>query len=353
MATNTGTLDLKSLLSVRFQSPVQYGLDTLLKVIGDDLAAHNLIMLDQVGELCEVSTDRQRRYGTSSDSDMQKVDEYGRGTAQKVKGGSTVGFPLDLFTYPLSWTQKWMETHTVADMAEQVQAAEKAHRRRVVKEIKLALYNSVNVDFEDYLVDFVSLGVKRLANADGAGIPDGPNGEKFDGATHTHYLAINGITPTAVTNAVNTITEHGHTGNVRLAIAKADETAVRNLAGFVPFTDERLIAGVSADHAADAVSRANVGHRAIGIFGDAVVWVKPWALAGYPLAYDAGATEKPLVFRQRDNESLQGLRIAAELADYPLFARVMEAEFGIGAWGRTSAAVLYTGGAAYVVPTIA
>ena len=56
-------------------------------------------------------------------------------------------------------------------------------------------------------------------------------------------------------------------------------------------------------------------YGAIGIFHGAEVWVKPWAIANFAFAWDAASPQKPLVFRQRTQTSLQGLRIAATLGD--------------------------------------
>ena len=76
---------------------------------------------------------------------------------------------------------------------------------------------------------------KRLVNADSQPIPNGPNGEVFDAATHTHYDWLNSTAPTeaALLAAINDVVEHGHGGQVRLNINQAAETAVRGMASFV------------------------------------------------------------------------------------------------------------------------
>jgi hypothetical protein len=58
------------------------------------------------------------------------------------------------------------------------------------------------------------------------------------------------------------------------------------------------------------------------------------------------------VFRVRQAAGGFGdLQIAAEDEQYPLRARFMEREFGIGVWNRTAAAVLYTANSTYSAPT--
>jgi hypothetical protein len=347
----TGTYDISTLLATRFQSAAAFGLDTIQQVLEADVAAHNAIVTEMVGGLCEVTSDRQRRYGTSASGEMVEVDEYGRSQTQVERPGATVGFPMRLFQFGLGWTGKYFETHTPADMAVMVQSAQKAHLRGVQREIKRAVYLSANYTFNDFLVDRVDLAVKRFLNADSAGIPDGPNGEIFDGATHTHYDANAGLTADATKAVINDVIEHGHGNSVKLAISRTDETTVRGLTGFVAYPDPRIIYRAS-NTPGTTLDISRLDNRAIGIFEGAEVWVKPWAIANYMFAWDDSDPNKPLAYRQREQQTLQGLRIAATLNTHPLYAQYMEAEFGVGVWTRTNGAVLYFGGGGYVNPTI-
>ncbi len=352
MATNTGTYDISSLLRVTFQTVAEFGLDTIAQVLQRDLAAWNAMVTETVSELCEVTTDRQRIYGTSVAGEMLEVDEYGLAPTQKAAPGATVGFPLRLFQYNIGWTAKYLQVATPADLATQQLAAEKANWREIQRQLKKAIYPSANYTFRDHLIDNVELAVKRFVNGDGAGIPDGPNGESFDGAAHTHYDAFNGWSASELTEAINSVIEHGHGGNVKVAINKADETPVRALVGFVPYPDPRIIYRAS-DTPGQTLDMSRLDNRAIGIFNGAEVWAKSWAIDNYPFIWDAADPNKPLAYRQRIQESLQGLRIAFENADYPLYAKDMESEFGIAVWTRTNGLIHYTGGSSYSDPTIA
>ena len=347
----TGTHDISTLLATRYQSAAAFGLDTIRQVLEADVAAHNQIVQEMVSGLCEVTTDRQRRYGTSASGEMVEVDEYGRSQTQVARPGATVGFPMRLFQFGLGWTAKWFETHTPADMAIAVQNAQKAHWRSVQREIKRAVYLSANYTFNDFLVDKVDLAVKRFVNADSAGIPDGPNGETFDGASHTHYDANSGLTAATAKAIINDVIEHGHGNMVKLAISRTDEATVRALSGFVAYPDPRIIYRAT-DTPGQTLDISRLDNRAIGIFEGAEVWVKPWAIANYLFAWDDADPMKPLAYRQREAASLQGLRIAAQLDTHPLYAQYMEAEFGVGVWTRTNGAVLYFGGGSYTDPTI-
>jgi hypothetical protein len=62
---------------------------------------------------------------------------------------------------------------------------------------------------------------------------------------------------------------------------------------------------------------------------------------------------KPLAFRvQEDDPSLANFSIRAEDESYPLRARTMARDYGIGVAQRHMAAVLYTGDTTYTAPTL-
>lgn len=347
----TGHYTVSDLLAARHQSAAEFGLDTIQEVLQRDVEAHNQIVTEMLSDLADSSTERQRKYGTSVGGEMVEVDEHGRARTEKQKAGATVGFPMRQFQFSLGWTAKFFQNNTPADMAQAVQAAEKAHLRRIQAEIQRAIFLSANYVFTDFLVDDVDLNVRRLVNADGLDIPDGPNGEEFDGSTHTHYDGINGLTNAAARALVDDVVEHGHGQDVVVVINRADEAAWRALADFQEYRDPRLILGTEADKPRKRADITRLDNRAIGIFGAAEVHVKPWGVESYPFCYSRGADDETLVLRQRSSEALQGLRFAAELDAFPLHAEVMEAEFGFGVWNRTNGAVLYTGGAAYADPT--
>ena len=353
MATVTGTLDISSLLAVKFQSVAEYGMDTIERVLRADLEAHNAIVADMVGSFCEMTTDRQCIYGTSIGGEMVEVDEFGLAPTQRAIPGATVGFPLRLFQFNVGWTAKWMQTKTPADMAIAVLAAEKAHLRKIQYEIKRSIFGSANFTFRDHLVDNVDLAIKRFINADSVDIAEGPNGETFDGTTHTHYNTSATLTAAAAKANIDDVIEHGFGAAVRGAISKTDETAFRALSGFTAYQDPRLILPVaSTAQAGQRLDISRLDNRAIGIFEGAEIWVKPWMIANYFFAWDNASPSKPLAFRQRAATGLQGLRVAALNEDYPLYAKDMEAELGLGVWTRTNGAILYSANVTWADPTI-
>jgi hypothetical protein len=301
--------------------------------------------------LADVSTDRQRIYGTSDRGEMTEVDEFGRAPTQKIRGGTTVGFPLRSYQYALGWTRKYLQNATPAELVDQETAAKKAHMIQIARQVKRAIYLSANYTFNDFLVDKIDLPVKRFVNADSANIPDGPNGEAFTGSSHTHYDAINGITAAALKAAIRDVVEHGHGGKVIVAINIADEDTIRALTGFKDYVDPRTTLNGNAREATTRLDITRLDNRAIGIFDSAEIWVKPWAIANYTFTYDSTTANKPLVLRTR-NGTAPSLEIVAAIDTFPLYAEYMESEFGVGVWTRTNGHVLYFGGGSYTDPTI-
>src|SRR5690606_32704096 len=94
---------------------------------------------------------------------------------------------------------------------------------------------STNYPFYDLHVDNVPLGVKRLVNADGAQIPEGPTGKTFDGTTHTHYQArASSLANSDVDALIEDVTEHGHTNGIKLVINLANVPSIAGLTKFTP-----------------------------------------------------------------------------------------------------------------------
>jgi hypothetical protein len=347
-----GTLNTLDTLAASQQTIAAYGEDNAFIAIQAALDAHNSIMQDARSIMIEDTTDRQRRYGGADNMSMDEVDEFGRGDAQKISAGVTVGFPLRLFDVSVQWTRKFFQNATGKELAAQFTAVTDAHRKRFVRELKKALFIPTNnTTYVDRLIDNVTLPLRALVNADSQAIPIGPNGEVFDAATHTHYLArVSTLAASDITGLLNTVREHYATGNEFLYINQAQESAVRAFdTNFTPYLDRRIIPPSTEQAARGELSPFNLYNRAIGIFDGAEVWIKPWIPANYMLAWID--TVKPLVLRER-TPGAGSLTIAAEDEAYPLRARTMESEFGIGVWQRAGAAVLYTGGTSYTAPTI-
>lgn len=340
-----GTLSTLDTLATSTQTIAVIGEDKAFEAINLALEAHNAIMQMLRGDMVETTTDKQRRYGNPSQMKMVELDEWGNADAQKIVAGVTVGFPLRLYGASLQWTKKYFQTATGKEVAAQVTSMMDADAQNITLQIKKAIFSPVNYVDDDRLVNHlnaIQLQVKALANADGAGLPVGPNGEVFDGTTHTHYLAVATGGTLTVTDAgalVSTVVEHFADGEPMIDIARQDEASWRALTGFVPYFDSRIIQPITAASAPGVqLDVVNIQNRAIGVFQGAEVWVKPWVVAGYAHSWVKGQSA-PFCLRIRDTTT-DALLLQADDEDHPLRAKLYEREFGVGTYNRVNGAVL-------------
>ena len=357
-----GTLDVLSTLDAQAssQTVAKFGEDKVYEQIARALVIHNSLLRDAVGGWARFTTDRLVRYGGNVTGEMQAVDEYGTPDAQKSVTGANMGYPLRQFEYGMQWTRKFFQNSKVTDLTKETNAALQAHSRRVLRELKTAIYKPTNnLTYADELVDAVVLPLRALLNADSTPIPINPyNGTSFTASSHTHYVFATSLTNAVVQSLIDLVQEHGVVGTLQLEIPSAVETAFRALTDFTPQLQASIILGGGSTTTITTgnLEVINTVNRKIGIFKSAEVWVKPYAI-GTSSTYwitvrDTG--KRPLAIRHREGTSPINLQIAYENENFPLRARVMEDEFGISAYDREGAAVLYVdaGAAAYVAPTI-
>ncbi len=340
--TETGTIaaENEAAVAARFQEALDIHNQATEAMISDFAFTTNKFLLP---------------YGGTDDFQIQEVDEFGEADAAKVAASGNLGLPLRQYSGVLQWTKTYLETHTVTQLAKQLDAAATADIRNLQRALRRPLFNPTDNDtYKDVNMTGLTLPLKALLNGDGAAIPIGPNGEVFDGATHTHYLANATLTADALGDTLDTVIEHGLTGTPRIYIARADEETVRGLAGFSAYVDTRVVQPSTATYATGALDLFTPDNRAIGLFRGAEVWVKPWAFQNYQLVFDRTTGEdQPLAIRTRTG-TLTGLgawSLVAEYDSHPLRARSLFREVGIGVVNRHAGAVLYSGGASFVAPT--
>jgi hypothetical protein len=142
-----------------------------------------------VKTMADITDDYRRVYGTSDVLEMVEADEFTRAHTQKGQTGTETDFPMRGFQVAIGWDKAYFQRASVADMAQTQISAQKSQIIKIRTEMQKAMYLSSNFSFVDYRDTKVTLAVKRFLNADGTNIPDGPQGQTFNGATHTHYLA--------------------------------------------------------------------------------------------------------------------------------------------------------------------
>lgn len=350
MALKTGTHDISTLLATINASAVAIGANEVAAALAADNANHNQLVQDAISDFAAVSADRQRVPGSSLGGDMLEADEYSRIPTQKDVPAGLVGFPLRKYQYAVGWTKEFEKNATPNDFAIRQAAAQKADLRRLRYQLQKAIFTPTNSTFTDRFKDNAALAVKALINADSSAIQEGPNGEVFDGATHTHYNGSAALDIAAINALITDVLEHGY-GNIRVFINVANEAAFRVLVGFVAYLDPRLTINANANQPdGSRLDITRLDNRAIGIFGASEVWVKPWVPANYAIAADVTTPAKPFVMRVAEPDL--GLHFEAEIETFPLRAQYQEHMFGFGAWNRLAMAVLKFDNATYAAPTL-
>lgn len=314
----------------------------------------NELVQEQVDDFVETTTDAIRNGASPDTMTTQELSELGTPNPQKITAGQQIGFPLRKFGAAWQATDDAIDNMLANELAAQAVGVQTADLRRVQERIRNAFYSPTNYSFTDRLVaryHQYPLPVKALANADTYNLPIGPNGETF--TAHNHYLATVGasVAQSDYDRLIDTVMEHFNMGSPRLIINSAQQTAVAAFTGFAPSVDLRIVQPYTSIYATGGLDVTNPYNRKIGIYRGTEVYVKPWAIAGYPICYQFGVG-KPLVMREKAAGS-GGLRLKWDSYLHPLRAKVWIREFDMAVYNRVSAAVLdTTHQTTYVVPTI-
>jgi hypothetical protein len=349
-----GTLSTLDTLAAVRQSVVAFGEDRAWDSISAALDAHNNQVQEMLGSLIERTTDTRRSYGTGDTKSMDEMDQWGQGDAQKISAAVTSDFPLRRFGQSLQWTRQWMASNSAQQLAAEVAAIFDADRNQIIRQAKRAIYTSTtNSSYVDYLgfPAGVTLTIRAFANNDGAGYPVGPNGEVF-ATSHNHYLANATLTTTVATNLITAVQEHYNTGQPVVVINSADEATWRALTGFVALVDPRVTLNQNANQPILRANYTDLYNRDIGYYGNALIRIRPWAIANYAFAYIEG--QMPVLAMRVPSQAPQfgDLQFNYEDERLPLRARSYERQFGIGVWQRVGGAILQFNSGSYTTPTI-
>ncbi len=349
-----GTLSVLEDLASWTSESVINNEEEVARRFAEALAIHNKLFEDMASAYAVFTDKPMLPYGGADAAIVQELDEWGAADASKASGMGNLGLPLRIYGSTVQWTRTAFENMSVADIAKQMDAHAAADIANFQAILRAVIFKNTNTaNYNDRLQSKLTYDLKALLNADGSAIPQSPNGTSFDGSTHTHYSANATLTQAAILTLIENVVEHGVSGEVQLHIAKGNEAAVRAFADFSPYVDARLTYVGNAVVGSGQLDVSNPDNRAIGVLGGAEVWVKPWVPANYQVAVDVGGSEKPLAIRTRTG-SLTGsgaFRIVGEHEHYPLRARNLGREYGIGVVGRHKAAVLRSNNGTYAIPS--
>lgn len=352
MAQKTGTFDIAILQAATNVPVISFdgGAEAIAAIIAADNANFSTIVDEMLADLAAKTSDRIRTVGSSLGGNAMEVDEYGQGPTQRDVPGYFVGFPLKRITFPIGWTKQWLKNAKAADLAVRNGIAQGAHLRRLRYELQKAIFTPTNYTFVDHLVDKASLSVKAFINADSSAMANGPNGEAFDGSTHTHYDANATLTAPVLTATINDVVEHRNGARIRVYFNVADVATVSALTGFIPLQVPFVTLNSAANQATERLDISKADNRQIGWFGVAEIWTKPWVPANYCVAVDIDAPQKPMVRRTEVDD--RGIHIAGNVESHPLQAEFSEWFYGFGVWNRLAVAVLRFNNGAYATPTL-
>ena len=360
-----GTLALRDMLARRDINILQYGEDKAVAEIRTSIEAHNALQDQLYRDVADTPPDRLVTWGGSTVKSHRpyRVNQHGRvdvGRGDIAVSTASLGFPLHRYQWALGFTRDYFERKSPADAAEKILEIQKGDADQFEYDLRTALFNPTNdTAYIDYLVDDVNIPLRALLNADGAYIP--PNGNNtFDPNTHTHYVAISGLTATFITAAVTNLVEHGPVGAVEIWFNSADVSLLDSMAPFREYLQPGIRVVESPGDVLPTGTQPtlgpNVGNRAIGTWNwDYQVWSKDNIVpAGYFIVRDTG---QPIVGHRvpADFPGAAGrglLRTVADHEHFPLRAQFMEREYGFSIWNRASAVIGYFGGASYTPPTV-
>lgn len=350
-----GTHVIADLDQNRTATVVEYGEDKVNEIVQAELTAHNNLVNDMMAALATPTVERFMRSGAGQRFVFAETDELTRDRTQKTSEGQTLGLPLRRFTAAVGWDNEYLETATLGEIQRTLLRVQQGDLDNLQRAVKTALFSPTNYDFfDEYGTPQITLPVKGLHNADGYQIGNGPNGEVFNGATHTHYLANATLTEALVDNAVRTVVEHGYEQGVEIFINETNTAAFAGLAKFTPALGPLVTPGGNITVANVTNDGSRLTNAVVGVWdGKYIVRTKQYIPASYftVVAVGQGDEMRPLAFRQHQREGKRGLQTAGEIRMYPLQTRYMRRYFGVGIFNRAAASVADFGSAAYRVPT--
>lgn len=371
-----GTLQMSDTLNpllLSQASVLDFGEGQAYEAIAADLIAWNALIQEELAFLAEMTDDVTRVYGGTQAGQMLEGDEFSDPDSQKVSQGYAISFPLRRGEYKVAFTRDYLATNSAAQLAAQYDAAKLGDLQRMQRKFQEAIFYPVsrpitlpngspnpNAYTERLVKPLISLPLFPFLNADGAPVPSGPNGETFDPATHTHYMASNWGAggSTAITRdgdlqaACNNLIEHKITGRLVIFINYAQAATVRAMPSFVPLVEMDTRPGSDLTVSTlPALDPRNFNNRRIGTFLGFEVWIKPWIFPGFLVPMALGdSSGRPLVWRHRKNRLWADFTLFYKDDDAKLRADLMIRDGGCSVWQRHMGVVLYTLQATYTSP---
>lgn len=349
--TTFGTLDSLDAIVDRNFTVVPYGEDLMYQHITQYLETWNMFTSEFERLMgIETTKDLQRRDGAGAVVIIPtEVNEIARPLIQKGKQTPDVlGFPIGRYRSGQQWSYDFLRRVSFGQLINQTRGIVQGAQVRYYREFRRALFVPLpthrSFDNQNYAWtegEKITLLVRSLAcGATGSIYPSNPDGSVVPD-THNHYCVpqtANSPTSAEVQGLINHVTEHNQEGEVALYINLGSETAIRAMTGFTPFTDVRVVQPITSAHIDYAyLDLRKTWDRAIGIFGAATVFVKPWVPVGYMIATVSG---QRAILAKREGRDGGELRLVSTTSEHPLYSDGFEQEYGFGVQNRLGAAIM-------------
>src|SRR5262249_15952286 len=128
-----GTYSTLDVLESSLQSVVEFGINNAWTSIEATLAAYNRTIAQMSGELWVTSTDTRRAYGGGDAKTMERLDQFGMPSAQKIAAGAPVDFPIEIYGIGAQYTMQSFEQMSAQQLSADVNAAMSADRNEIIK----------------------------------------------------------------------------------------------------------------------------------------------------------------------------------------------------------------------------
>lgn len=345
MATNQ-IYTLDDLYAARATSIVDLGLENVLNSLlayGDFLVRDTAEQLSAfVGE----TTNAREFWGGVAKVSFVEVDEFGKGETQKDIKDQEVQFPLRKISAAHGFSNEYFKRARGQEIRKLMLQMENGFNQRIRDELKTCIFKPTATQWQSniYPQDGLLQKIQPFLNADGATIPDAPNGTSFTAASHTHYNAMTG-TSIGVSD-VNTLINHvrEHFSPATEVSVYVDPTMPATLAALssTPFIYNQYI-NVVAKNSADIGAAVNLGggNRSdsfIGVWDGSKVFTRSWVPTGYLVAMAENPLEPPIL--RRVDPLYQGMLTDGLVTDGRLTVQDFYAYMGFGVYNRAAGAVL-------------
>lgn len=346
--------DLAELKRIQLQEGMTF--DQVLRDVQAGLGALNssLLSLPHYGGMVAVQDTAELEYPIGVSNGVEDATEYSR---PAPKRGDTTGHMLPLRPYDrsLGWTMRYLQKARRVRIDSDVRSAVTDMRSQWQKKLLERFFKvegeavGVTANASVPFVDAAATDTKYKS-------PDSPDGKTF-ATSHSHFLRLTPLDAVAVTAAMLTLQEHGHTSPVEIVASEADAATWKAMTGYKAPEWAGIVYHSSATERA-AIPDTSIYFGYIETaHGIGRIWLTPRLPTNYFgmfKAYGSLDPRNPLRVRI-DRISGYGWRLIPGMwANAPELVAVMWNEFGVGVGeDRTNGVcVLIAGAGNYITPTI-